>query len=392
MLQDCFLSDEYSHQYLCLCCNQTFANKSALTFHVRSHIGQVGYRCTKCERGFTRASDQRRHSLTHREASDLRRHSLTHTEGSDLRRHSQTHSGSSNLRPPSLALSRMKLFQCKECHETFLNDAQLKRHKGIHSGAQYLKKPETHLEIDKNIEKEEFEFTKTKIRKKAFACFWCSKSFSEPSSLESHSLIHTTTSGHVNDDDREPSYRCGHCDQTFKWISHLIRHSIIHQDKKDHQCYQCEKTFTRNYNLLRHLKLHNGDRPYQCSKCSQTFKRESVFKRHRDSHLQDKEKEEQTQTIVIKDLRTGRPCEGNNEQKSKSAPEISYECNEGLAASQVGLHKKMEAGRKPYVCTQCGKSFYQKDNLTIHQQAHTKAVRALRHRVNSKIYKVANIN
>ncbi|ELU11410.1 hypothetical protein CAPTEDRAFT_105399, partial [Capitella teleta] len=49
----------------CDVCFKTFACKSALGIHYRSHSGERPYRCDVCDRSFTTRGNMRQHMLTH---------------------------------------------------------------------------------------------------------------------------------------------------------------------------------------------------------------------------------------------------------------------------------------------------------------------------------------
>ena len=55
----------------CNVCFKTFACRSALDIHYRSHTKERPFKCDSCDRGFSTRGNMRQHQLTHKDESDL---------------------------------------------------------------------------------------------------------------------------------------------------------------------------------------------------------------------------------------------------------------------------------------------------------------------------------
>lgn len=117
---------------------------------------------------------------------------------------------------------------------------------------------------------------------KPFRCNHCVMSFTRPSDLQRHLLIHSSNK----------PYRCDKCDREFTWFGNFQKHILSHMSEnsqstgsyssmftllareqvKDlfikegekYRCRLCSKDFTRLSGLKTHIRMHTGERPYVC--------------------------------------------------------------------------------------------------------------------------------
>ncbi|XP_028308000.1 oocyte zinc finger protein XlCOF6.1-like [Gouania willdenowi] len=111
-----------------------------------------------------------------------------------------------------------------------------------------------------------------------FSCVTCGKSFTNPSSLRQHSMIHTGEKPHF----------CPVCGKRFRQQSTLINHKRIHTGERPHSCDTCGKSFSRRSHLLVHMRIHTGEKPCCCQICGKTFRDLSNLLRHNKTHSAEK--------------------------------------------------------------------------------------------------------
>ncbi|CAG9768223.1 unnamed protein product [Ceutorhynchus assimilis] len=180
---------------------------------------------------------------------------------------------------------------------------------------------------DKNLEESE------NVKKKAFSCDECGKSFSQLRNYKYHRSVHEGT--------KEFSAKCPECGKTFNDRGYLSSHMKIHRDKKEYACPDCPKRFNQRVAYNMHLRIHTGVKPHECPTCGKSFSRKMLLKQHQRVH-------------------TG--------ERPYSCPE----CGKTFAdRSNMSLHARLHTGVKPYACTVCPKSFTKKHHLKTHMNFHT---------------------
>lgn len=172
----------------------------------------------------------------------------------------------------------------------------------------------------------------SKDKEKPFKCSDCVMSFTRPSDLQRHLLIHSNSK----------PYKCEECDREFTWFGNFQKHVLSHmggstrapgtlpfsamftflareqvkdlfiKDGEKYRCRLCAKDFTRLSGLKTHIRMHTGERPYVCEVCAFAFTTSRALK----------------------------------------------------------MHVRLHTGEKPYKCDECGRAFTRRDEMHTHMYIH----------------------
>jgi len=175
----------------------------------------------------------------------------------------------------------------------------------------------------------------TAIKKKAaHTCDKCGKSFKLSRILKEHMYLHS-----------DPRFECEveGCNRKFHLKANLKAHvDVVHLKTKNIPCEVCGKLFYNQTHLRSHMEHHNSDK-HVCEHCSSYF---SCSKSLRD-HIKFKHS-------IPENLPKCSVC-----QKTYSTPQ-------NLKSHFSRVHMQ----EKKYICSECGRSFFEKAELDFHLSSH----------------------
>ncbi|CAH2106639.1 unnamed protein product [Euphydryas editha] len=202
-----------------------------------------------------------------------------------------------------------------------------------------------------------------------FTCVECSAQYDDKEQLELHLYSHYHT------------YRflCGVCGTGLKRKEHLDRHMQEHSEYRPHVCPVCRKAFKRKEHLNIHSSIHKGDKNLSCSLCQKTFYRKDHLQKHLQTHnkhfLEVNINPVSEQELDIKQ----EPEEYDELQPIITNVMGNVDCDTTMETDETSDHggsnltgNLLFDGARPFVCSECGKSYKRKDHLKIHSWTHKK--------------------
>ncbi|XP_018428320.1 PREDICTED: zinc finger protein 646-like [Nanorana parkeri] len=165
-----------------------------------------------------------------------------------------------------------------------------------------------------------------------FRCEVCGRSYRHAGSLINHKQTHKTG-----------VFRCSICQKRFFNLMAMKNHNRIHFELKRHKCLDCGKAFRLRKQLDTHQRLH--------------WQRAAVRKSGRRNRLSTRcRKFAQTQRLKATPL-----CEDIALDQA--------DCS-GKKSSNSFVKRKLDPDSRPYQCEECGRSYRHAGSLFNHKKSH----------------------
>ncbi|KAK9720312.1 Zinc-finger associated domain (zf-AD) [Popillia japonica] len=197
-----------------------------------------------------------------------------------------------------------------------------------------------------------------------FKCEKCDKRFPKPARLKNHMKCHVETK----------DFQCEECSKSFKTIHTLRIHKRKHSNERPYKCHLCTKAFKFSSVLQTHIRKHLNQKPHVCEMCGQSYADPSGLYRHRiNTHTADRSKRTVSCDICGKIYAHKSALRTHiTRQHAGKRPHVCEQCGKSFFDARIlNQHMLIHTGEKPYACRLCGKKFRQKAGITQHMRIHT---------------------
>ncbi|XP_062396611.1 zinc finger protein 493-like [Sardina pilchardus] len=293
----------------CTQCGKAFSRRDHLSRHMLVHTGEKSHRCTQCGKAFSCRYNLSCHMLVH--TGEKSHKCIQCGKGFSRRHHLSRH---------MLVHTREKSHKCMQCGKSFSRKPNLSRHMLAHKGVNPVGPRQLVKEGDTNDEEYGRMIGEDKDEEKPFAELHC-RSETDVSDAIDDTL--QTVKIEVKKDEDE--------------------HDNLLESVSEHQHVTQQKLHGDNDDLSLQL---NG-RPHHCTVCRKSF-----------TTLTELEKHQQTHSVWV------------NGKKFCEKPRKYSHCEQTSTTPSLVNHN-MLTGDRPHKCTQCGKGFSYRSNLSQHMLVHT---------------------
>lgn len=197
-------------------------------------------------------------------------------------------------------------------------------------------------------------------KRPSIVCPVCNKVFARVDRFKIHQRIHTG----------ELPYSCEYCGKKFAFGNNLSRHVKSHTGEKRFLCHFCGRAFIQKATLEDHIAVHTKERNHMCNFCGKFFKSAGCLRTHSRQHRHVPPRRRHETTVVGAESSQ----EASKLTKKNGATRFACQiCQKDYAnKTTLTIHiRQHSAASKPYKCTSCDKTFWQRAHREIHERSHS---------------------
>lgn len=228
----------------CNVCYKTFACKSALDIHYRSHTQERPYKCDMCDKSFTTRGNMKQHLLTHK-----------HDDNSSS---NDCESNNNNCCTPNQNDTDSEDDDTESRKSNNPNTNGTESHKLDHEQSESLSQVMSRRDSTNGPSRSSLSTPSSSQNSHSNAISH------SPSATSQRSAAYTTPPDH-------------HSSNQSPFVSKT--------PTVKHQCLVCQKGFSSASALQIHIRTHTGDKPFKCTVCGKAFTTKGNLKVHMGTHM-----------------------------------------------------------------------------------------------------------
>ncbi|CAL7938835.1 unnamed protein product [Xylocopa violacea] len=139
------------------------------------------------------------------------------------------------------------------------------------------------------------------------------------------------------------------------------------------QCTVCEKSFSTSYNYKQHIGTHFADQQkFHCKDCKMSFAWKSTLNKHIANNHRPEGPQKFSCDICKKIYNTSSQVnEHVKRDHLKQRNHVCSQCGKSFFKKyDLKIHNRIHTDERPYVCRACGKRFHHRSHIVRHERIH----------------------